>query len=97
MFRTVLKRNIDLLSLTANGKSFKTTSREKSKCYADNTFDSTHKQIRYANEFIKMSSARYKPVKNYTKHCPEPKKPLNVRKKCIVCRSQNNFARDECS
>lgn len=35
--------------------------------------DSIHRPPRFADEFIKLSSVRYKPEKNYTKHCPDGK------------------------
>jgi len=44
-----------------------------------------HKPPRFADEFIKLSSVRYKPEKNYTKQCPD-RKPLC---KCTQCQSSN--------
>lgn len=44
-------------------------------------FEDLCKPARFAKEFMKMSSIRYKPAKNYTKECPI-KKPVNCRRKC---------------
>lgn len=72
--------------ITNNFRFLKTSS---IKCndytYSKYTFDcpndSVHNPPRFAKEFIKMSSIRYKPTKIYTKHCPVHK-PDYKRPRC---------------
>lgn len=51
----------------------------------------THEKCaRFAEEFIKLSSIRYKPEKIYTKHCPDFK-PV-----CESCQSSNSIPKCPC-
>lgn len=62
------------MSLNADNKDDKTSP-------SVYNFEDPCKPPRFVKEFMKMSSVRYKPVKNYTKECPI-KKPVNCRRKC---------------
>lgn len=80
MLRLVLKKYVNKFNLMNIDGNLQTTnfSIDTLKKIKNNVSDTTncsgniiHKPPRFVDEFIKLSSVRYKPEKIYTKQCPD--------------------------